>query len=207
MKLKLTTLLLALALPMLNSCGDKEKADDHAGHDHSGHDHDAHAGHDHAKGEGHHDGETPEEHAKHADKDDHSQCGVSVGPNGGRMLVAYKPNVEFVLTADNKVKLTFLGDDGQPVASEAKSVRLIIDGQLVETTADGASLVSGVIDLTKPVLAQVSIKDQAGKKFNSKKFELAKGTCDKCSHQKYACICHNHDHTDDDHDDPKGHNH
>ena len=195
--MKLTTLLFVLSLPMLNSCGDKKKADEHAGHDH--------AGHNHAKGAVHHEGETAEEHAAHAGKEDHSQCGVVVGPNGGRMLVAFKPHAEFILTADNKIKLTFLDADNKPVASGAKSVRIVVDNNLVETTAEGVSLVSGVIDLSNPVTVVVSIKDQAGKKFNSKRFELSKEFCDKCNHPEYACTCHNHKHADG--DDHKDHNH
>ena len=161
---------------LLSSCGDK---DDHAGHDHEkgAHDehaegeHDDHEGHDHAKGE----------HPK--GEEDHSKCGVQVGPNGGRLI---KEIAEFNLNSDNKMTLTFISEpaDGTQVVvlSEGTPVELSKEGK-VYTSTEAAKL---------PAEVHVSIKEAAGKK-NVEKFTVEAGKCTKCSNKKLACTCANHE--------------
>ena len=49
---------------------------------------------------------------------DHSKPAVKkiAGPNGGRILTGFEPRAEFFVTADRKVQITFLGEDGKAVA-------------------------------------------------------------------------------------------
>lgn len=189
MKLKRILTISAISITaLLSSCGDK---DDHAGHDHEkgAHDehaegeHDDHEGHDHAKGE-HEEGE-----------EDHSKCGVQVGPNGGRLI---KEVAEFNLNSDNKMTLTFVAEPAEGtqivVLSEGTPVELSKEGK-VYTSTEAAKL---------PAEVHVSIKEATGKK-NVEKFTVEAGKCTKCGNKKLACTCGNHDHGD--HDDHEGHDH
>src|SRR4051812_3473214 len=39
------------------------------------------------------------------------------GPNKGRLITSVTPHAEFLVTADRKVQITFVGEDGKPVAA------------------------------------------------------------------------------------------
>ena len=41
---------------------------------------------------------------------------IIAGPNRGRILTKSKPPAEFLVTAERKVQITFIGADGKPVA-------------------------------------------------------------------------------------------
>jgi hypothetical protein len=41
---------------------------------------------------------------------------IQAGPNGGRLLTKIQPRAEFLLTAERKVQITFVGADGKPIA-------------------------------------------------------------------------------------------
>ncbi|MCB1085430.1 MAG: hypothetical protein KDM63_00170, partial [Verrucomicrobiae bacterium] len=89
----LTTLLAGLALSLWG-CG---------GHDHDDHDHDHdHADHDHA-----HDGDH-EHSADYVAEKGESGEKKQAGPNGGRVVTVVEPAVEFFVTDDRKVRLTFV---------------------------------------------------------------------------------------------------
>lgn len=186
MKLKRTLTISALSITaLLSSCGDK---DDHAGHDHAEGKHDEHA-------EGEHDDHEGHDHAKGEHEEDHSKCGVQVGPNGGRLI---KEVAEFNLNSDNKMTLTFVAEPAEGtqivVLSEGTPVELSKEGK-VYTSTEAAKL---------PAEVHVSIKEATGKK-NVEKFTVEAGKCTKCGNKKLACTCGNHDHGD--HDDHEGHDH
>jgi hypothetical protein len=124
--------------------------------------------------------------------DDHEKA--IEGPNHGRVITAVEPHLEFFVTADRKVKITALGEDGKAVA---------LTGQLVTVTSGDRSnptrmtfapvenaLVSDVAfpegnDL--PVVVQ--IKTSADAKSVTEKFNLNLDQCPTCDHKEYACIC------------------
>jgi len=185
--MKYTKLLKLSAISLfsiLASCGDKK--DDHAGHDH---DHGDHSGHSHdEKGEhAGHDHDNPEH--------DHTNCGVVVGPNGGRMI-------------DEKAELS-LNDKGQLTLSFSKApsadtkVVLLIESEPLELTKTGNTYTSAPVADKLPAEVHVSIK--SGDDKHVEKIKVEAGKCTKCKNAKLSCTCHNHDHGDK--EDHKGHDH
>jgi len=183
MKLKTILKVSAISLTaLLASCGDKK--DDHAGHDHGdheGHDHGDHAGHD---------------HGKEGDHEDHSQCGVVVGPNGGRMI---QEVAELNLTDANALTLTFVA-----APAEGTKVLALLEGTpLALTQADNVFTSAPIAELPGEVI--IKITEATGNKITEPPFQLEAGKCTECSQAKLACTCHNHDH--DDHEGHHDHDH
>jgi len=153
-------------------------------HDHKDGDHKEHAGHDHEK--------------------------KTAGPNGGRIVTATEPHFEFFVTPENKVKITFLGEDGKPIALKEQSVSATGGDRAKPTklafAKDGESLVSDK-PLPKgkeiPIILQVKMTPDA--KTVTEKFNVNLADCPTCKYKEYACICehgekgHDHDHEGHDH--------
>ncbi|MCB1132157.1 MAG: hypothetical protein KDN05_13595 [Verrucomicrobiae bacterium] len=130
-----------------------------------GHDH---AGHDHAK--------------------------TIAGPNGGRVLTSVEPHLEFFVTADRKVKITPVDDEGKAVPLGEQSVTVIGGSRSKPTrmsfTKDGGSLVSDKAfpeGNEMPVVVQIKTKPDA--KAVIEKFNLNLNECPTCEHKEYACTC------------------
>ncbi len=161
--------------------GAHDKADPHAGHDHAqgehkGPDHgnDAHAGHSHAE--------------------------KVAGPNGGKIITNVEPHAEFFVTAERKVRITFLDDDNKAIAVANQSASIVCGDRSNPTTltlakeAYGMSLVS---DITLPAGNNfptiVSIKTSPEAQPVRSKFALNLTDCPSCKYKEYACICdHGH---------------
>jgi len=139
------------------------------------------AGHDHAH-DHHGGGHTETGHAKKG------------GPNGGRLITVVEPALEFLVTADRTVQITFLDLDGSVVPVKGQSVSLTggsrsnptkidfveKDGLLVSTSA--------LPDLENmPVILQ--IRESATATTAREKFKLNMGDCGSCDFKEYACLC------------------
>ncbi len=140
--------------------------------DENGHDH---ADHDHAK-------------AAHAHPD------KKAGPNGGRVIVSVEPHVEFLVTADRKLQLTFLGADGKAVAA-AEQGATAIGGDRSKPTRfkfekSGDVLVS---DVALPdggsVPLVLMLKATPDSKTVTEKFNVNMAVCPGCKLHEYACVC------------------
>ena len=137
--------------------------------------------------------------------DDHKHEKKVAGPNGGMVITAVEPHLEFYVNKDRKVEITALGEDlkaaklsGQVIAVTAgdrsKPTKLELKeegGKLVSTNAlpDGNDF---------PV--SVSIKANASAKAVYEKFNLNLEKCPTCKYAEYACICA---HADEDKKDEK----
>lgn len=138
-------------------------------------------------------------------EDDHHHHEKQAGPNGGRVITTVEPHLEFLVTAERKVKITALDEDLKPVAMGDQSVRLTGGSRTSPTrlnfVKEGAVLLSDAVlpegnDL--PIVLQITSGDGAQPVLE--KFNLNLNACPTCEHKEYACIC---DHGDEDHDHPE----
>lgn len=144
-----------------------------------------------------------------AEKDHKHDEKKAVGPNGGRVITAVEPHLEFLVTKDRKVEITALTEDlkaaklsGQVIAvtagDRAKPTKL-------EFKEDGGKLVSSnALPEGNDYPVSVSIKANANAKATYEKFNLNLEKCPTCKYQEYNCIC---DHADEGKGDHKDHKH
>jgi len=129
-----------------------------------------------------------------ADKHDHKHEKKDAGPNGGRVLTAVEPHLEFFVTKDRKVEISALTEDLKPAK---------LSGQVVTVTAgdrskptklefkdEGGKLVSSnALPEGNDFPVSVSVKADAKAKTVYEKFNLNLEKCPTCKHQEYACTC------------------
>lgn len=132
--------------------------------------------------------------AAEKDKHDHKHEKAAAGPNGGKVLTAVEPHLEFYVTKDRKVEIIALTED-------LKAAKL--SGQVIAVTAgdrskptklefkeDGGKLVSSnALPEGNDFPVSVSIKADAKAKAVYEKFNLNLEKCPTCKHQEYACVC------------------
>jgi hypothetical protein len=158
-------------------------SDDHTGHDH---DHD-HAGHDHDHGDHAHSADyVPDAGEKATQK--------QAGPNGGRVLTSVEPAVEFLVTDDRRVRLTFLDSALKPIPAAAQSATIIAGDRSAPVrlafAKDGDSLLSdGTLPEGDdyPTVLQIKVDESAAPVLE--KFNLDLSDCPSCDYLEYACIC------------------
>lgn len=132
----------------------------------------------------------------HAGEGHHHEKKVA-GPNGGRLLTTMDPHAEFVVTADRKVQITFIGEDGKVIAPSGQVVKVTTGSRSapVKMTFQpaGTSIVSDQAvpeGNNFPVVVQIQAGTDA--KVVTEKFMLNLTKCPGCQLAEYACIC---DHT------------
>lgn len=116
------------------------------------------------------------------------------GPNGGRVVTTPKFKYELLVTAEKKIKVTFLGDDYKPIASSGQAVSAVCGDRSKPTkmtfVADGSALIS---EQTLPegnnTACVVQIKPQGEDKPVTERLNLNLADCPKCSSKEYACTC------------------
>ncbi len=133
------------------------------------------------------------------DHGDHKHEKKEAGPNGGRILHSVEPHLEFLITADRKIRLTPLGEDNKPVALKEQSATatggdrsnptkfsFVKDG---ETLVSEQSLPAG--NDNPPLILQIKLTAQS--KAVTERFNINLADCGSCKHKEYACTC-DHDH-------------
>ncbi|MCB1228715.1 MAG: hypothetical protein KDN19_00520 [Verrucomicrobiae bacterium] len=156
-------------------------------HDHADHDHE----HEEAQVEAH---DHDHDHEDHGHGHDHSHQGGVAGPNGGRVITSVEPHVEFLVTDDRKVKLTFLDEDLKPIPA-AEQTATVFAGERTAPVKlgfvpDGDQLVSDQ-SLPEgndfPTVVQLKMAPEA--KPVIEKFNLNLSLCPTCDYREYACVC------------------
>jgi hypothetical protein len=203
---QLLTALIAACLLATNASYADNDGHDHSAHAECKHDHssehkhehkeESHAGHGHEAHDGH-------EHDEHAEHDHHEK---QAGPNGGRVITSVEPHLEFFVTEERFVQITFLNDANEVVTPEDQSVSLIGGDRQnpirLRFVKKGQELVS-----TEPLPEGnnlpiiLSIKRDKASKTVREKFNLNLSDCPTCDYKEYACVC---DHGGDGHE---GHDH
>ena len=116
------------------------------------------------------------------------------GPNGGRILAKFEPHVEFLVTPDRRVKLTFLDGAGKPVPAANQIASLITGDRMAPTRltfvpAAGALLSEQTLPEGSAWPVVVEIRGSAESKPTRDKFNLDLAVCSGCSRPEYACTC------------------
>ncbi len=140
-----------------------------------------------------------------AEKHDHEHA-AKAGPTGGKLITEVEPHVEFFINADKKVEIRFIDDDNKVVAPGEQVIAVTLGDRSNPTklafTKEGDKLVS---DKTIPegndLPTVVQIRQKAGEKAVTEKFNLNLSDCPTCKNKEYACTCEHGD--DDDHKDEK----
>lgn len=119
---------------------------------------------------------------------------ANVAPNGGRIIRLVQPHLEFWLTPERFVQITFIDHNGAvvPVADQAVS---LIGGDRSAPTMLSFEKNDGVLRSTAalpeiknmPIVLQIKVTPEA--KMVRAKFYLNLGNCGSCSFKEYACIC------------------
>ena len=131
-------------------------------------------------------------HDHDCDSHDHKSEKRIPGPNEGRIISATKPPFEFLVTAERKVKITFLNDNNEPIPTTSQRIALIGGNRFKPTelkfSKSGDILVSdkSLPEGSKiPVILIIQISPDS--KVVRERFNLDLNNCSDCSYKKYAC--------------------
>lgn len=121
------------------------------------------------------------------------------GPNKGRILTQLEPHAELFVTAERKVRLTFVDDAGKPVAVPAGLVATLITGErsapvTLGFSADGEGaagslLTSAALPEGKNLPAVLRVKPSAEAEVVTVRVPLNLALCGECARLEYACAC------------------
>jgi hypothetical protein len=129
---------------------------------------------------------------KHDHGHDHDH--IEAGPNGGRVLHAVEPHLEFFVTEDRKVQISALNDEGKVIPIEAQSVKITAGDRSAPTiltfAKSGDTLVSDVaLPEGNDFPLVIQLKATADAKAVIEKFNLNLEQCPTCKNKEYACTC------------------
>jgi hypothetical protein len=125
----------------------------------------------------------------------HGDAAKITGPNKGRVLTALEPHAEFFVTADRKVRITFVDDAGKPVVVPAGLTATLITGDRAAPTtlvfaADGDTLLStAVLPEGGNLPGILRVKPSAAAAPVTIRFQINLANCGECSRPEYACTC------------------
>jgi hypothetical protein len=117
-----------------------------------------------------------------------------VGPNKGRLLTVVEPHAEFFVTAERKVQITFVGEDGKAVAPADQVVTVTAGDRSAPTkltfTQTGNVLLSDTaLPAGNNFPAVVQIKTTPEAKPVYARFTVNLAICGECTNAEYACTC------------------
>jgi len=128
----------------------------------------------------------------------HSHEKKEAGPNGGRILTSIEPRAEFFVTADRKVQITFVDDNGKAIAP-AEQIVTVTTGErsapvkMTFAKNETALLSEQTVPEGNNFPVVVQIKTSPDAKAIVEKFTLNLSICPDCKYAEYACICsHTH---------------
>ena len=128
----------------------------------------------------------------------HGEKGALTGPNKGRVLTELEPHAELFVTAERKLRLTFIDDAGKPVAPVAGAMATAITGEraapvTLSFAADGDALLSTAAlpeGGNLPLVLRVRSGGEA--KLVTIRVQLNLAECGECKRAEYACACDHH---------------
>jgi hypothetical protein len=126
--------------------------------------------------------------------DNHSHEKKVAGPNGGRILTTIEPHAEFFVTADRKVQITFVDDEGKAIAP-AQQIVIVTTGERSAPVKMTFAKNNNVLVSDQSVPAGnnfpvvVQVKTTPDAKTLVEKFTLNFSNCPDCKLAEYACIC------------------
>ena len=135
------------------------------------------------------------DHSDHAGEA-HAGTETIEGPNKGRIITTTEPHVEFFITSDRKILLTFLDSENKAIALEDPTVSAIGGERAAPTrmtfvsNGEDGSLISDVpLPEGKNIPLILQIKTAPDAKNVVEKFGVDLSECPTCVHLEYACTC------------------
>ncbi|MBI2498508.1 MAG: hypothetical protein HYV75_11530 [Opitutae bacterium] len=121
----------------------------------------------------------------------------AAGPSGGRVLSTEPLAVEFFVTPDRKVELTFLDPAGKPAAPGAQAAAVTAEPATGKVALPLERSPHGFVSTTalpagEPYRVVVQLRAAPGAKPQNFRLDLALSTCGECRHAEYACTCEGH---------------
>jgi hypothetical protein len=121
----------------------------------------------------------------------------AAGPNGGRVLAAEPQAVEFFVTADRRVALTFLDAAGKPTAPGTQVATVTAEPAVGKVPLTLGRSPHGYVSTTplpagEPYRVVVQIRPAAGASPKNFRLDLNLSLCAECRHAEYACTCEGH---------------
>lgn len=137
------------------------------------------------------------------DDHDHDHEHSKVGPTGGRVLTKFEPHAEFFINKDQKVEIRFLDEDLKVIAPAEQVISVTLGERskptkLSFTKTDNVFTSDSQIPEGKVLPTVIQIREKAGAKATTERFNLNLNECPECKHLEYVCTCE-HDHDDHDH--------
>lgn len=116
------------------------------------------------------------------------------GPNGGRMITSVDPHIEFFVTSERVVQVSFINQKGDVVKAEDQELTLIGGGRgapvSVKFIKKGDMLLSdAALPEMKNMPIILSIKPAADAQIVRERFYLNMSDCSGCEYEEYACVC------------------
>lgn len=135
----------------------------------------------------------------HADGHAHDAAKKLVGPNKGRVITQLEPHAELFVTAERKVRLTFIDEAGKPVAVPAGLSATLITGERSAPVtlsfsaegegAAGSLLTTAALPEGKNLPVVLRVKPSADAEIVTVRVPLNLATCGECQRPEYACVC------------------
>ena len=121
----------------------------------------------------------------------------AAGPNGGRVLATEPSAVEFFVTADRKVALTFLDAAGQPATPGTQVAAVTAEpaaGKIVLTLerSPHGYVSTAPLPAGEPYRVVVQIRPAPDAPPKNFRLDLNLSLCGECQHAEYACTCDGH---------------
>ncbi len=125
---------------------------------------------------------------------EHAHGAKAEMPNGGRLVDAVEPHFELLVTAERKLQVTFLGEDGKAIAPAAQEITATGGSRSKPTKfvfkKSGSTLVSDEALPEGMVIPLVMrVKPAADTKSVTVRVSLNLADCPSCEHKEYACVC------------------
>lgn len=118
----------------------------------------------------------------------------ATGPNQGRLLTGLNPHVEFLITPERKVQLSFVGEDGKviPVTDQIATVTTgdrMAPVKLTFVKAGDSLLSEQPFPAGDNLPAVVQIKSSPEAKSEVERLNVNLAICPGCQKPEYACTC------------------
>ena len=119
------------------------------------------------------------------------------GPNGGRLITSVEPHVEFFVTEDKKVQISFVDVKGNVVAPVEQIVEVTTGERrapvkLTFEKKDSVWLSEQTLPEGDRLPTVVQIRQTPDSKTVVERFNLDLAHCSECNLKEYACTCAHH---------------
>ena len=137
-----------------------------------------------------------DEKKAHGEHHDHSSN--KQGPNHGKLITDLEPHLEFFITKDNKVQLTFVDDHNKVVAKPDADFSMICGDRAKPSKLTFKKTLIGYISMEKlpegkNIPTVLRVKTNKDGKTKTIRFNINLNDCPGCEFLEYACTC-DHDH-------------